>query len=290
MKFYKIIFFIIFFLFYTIQIKSKEINKEINNELFNNEYVEVFDFSGKLENGYKTNSLNMSLTTKIMWNSFNECFIKVEGTYYLDKEFKDHKIDGEIFRNGKVELKEINGNGVIQSFFYSFVEPKKIRNACNKKTNLVIENFNGNWTNAFIKNGSNSINFFKLTLRDSFYKKISTKNKYGRYYIAGFKNDEELETYSKNFQEAVYNKDKFKVVDQIFYPVNVKINNKRYKFNNSNSLLEKYNNIFTKTFVSQIREIHPHNMFVNSKGVMMGNGEIWFAYKKNRIGVLSINN
>jgi hypothetical protein len=54
------------------------------------------------------------------------------------------------------------------------------------------------------------------------------------------------------------------------------LSGKRDRARNQQEFLNNYDRIFTAKFVQRIREAIPHNMFANSRGVMIADGAVWF--------------
>lgn len=77
-------------------------------------------------------------------------------------------------------------------------------------------------------------------------------------------------------QQAVRANDRKKIADMISYPLNFIHEGKRTRIRNKQTLLTRYDSIFTEHIRKAILQQSAHCMFGNYQGEMIGNGEIWF--------------
>jgi hypothetical protein len=99
-----------------------------------------------------------------------------------------------------------------------------------------------------------------------------------RYEVAGVDNDAAFETGVQKWRKAVITNDRKTVVSMIQFPIEVKVFHKpRVELHNAAQLLKNYDGVFTPSYIKLIRAAVPHNMFVKSSGIMLGeSGEVWF--------------
>ena len=100
------------------------------------------------------------------------------------------------------------------------------------------------------------------------------KNRYG---AAGVRNDSLINQNALLFWNAVKHGDKNTVASFIAYPTKVSISGRMRRINSPKELTANYDAIFSPRYREAITNALPHNMFVNSQGVMLGNGEVWFG-------------
>ena len=80
-----------------------------------------------------------------------------------------------------------------------------------------------------------------------------------------------------DLQERVANEDTIAVSAFISYPITVTINGKRKKLRQAEDLEPLYDDIFTPEIIEVIVNQDYGSLFVNSEGVMFGNGEVWMS-------------
>ncbi|MFA7335427.1 MAG: hypothetical protein WC028_01480 [Candidatus Obscuribacterales bacterium] len=98
-----------------------------------------------------------------------------------------------------------------------------------------------------------------------------------RYAVADVENDSAFEAKVQKWRNAVISGDKKIVVSMISYPIAARVNGRQKNLKNADQLLKNYDGVFTLKYVGAIGNAVPHNMFVNSHGVMLGDtGEVWF--------------
>lgn len=113
-----------------------------------------------------------------------------------------------------------------------------------------------------------------------------------RYYVAGIDNAAQFETVFTRLQGLVAAGDKEAVADYILYPLNVYVQGVPTTYLSREELLKNYDTVFTAKVKDAFAKQKVNETFVNYKGVMVGNGEIWFTQSDElqyRYGILAIN-
>lgn len=124
-------------------------------------------------------------------------------------------------------------------------------------------------------------------------KEAIPQSKINPYSVAGFDNPAEFEADFLTIQELVAKENKEAVAEYIQYPLNVYNTKEKINIQNKEELINHYNEIFTARVKNAFARQKLDNIFVNYKGVMVGQGEVWFtqsASSKNRYVILTINN
>ncbi len=119
-----------------------------------------------------------------------------------------------------------------------------------------------------------------------------TAQQTGRYSNAGIDNDAAVEAFFLELKEAVSKDDQSKVADMINYPLNVNGRGHKEVIRKKSDLLKRYQSVFTPQVKVALSKQEVSDLFVNSQGVMIGNGEIWFnqIFGSNNIRIITINN
>jgi len=90
----------------------------------------------------------------------------------------------------------------------------------------------------------------------------------------------EHERYLAFFQElkdALIRDDRKKVAALVHYPLNVFAGRRRMAVRSPAELLKRYHEVFNENVVRAIKTQEPDTLFANWQGVMVGDGQIWFA-------------
>lgn len=92
---------------------------------------------------------------------------------------------------------------------------------------------------------------------------------------------------------AVASDDKEKLADHILYPLAVN-GPKPLSIETKEQLIEQYDSIFTASVKEALANQKEDELFVNYKGVMVGNGAIWFGVvanegDKEKYGMIAVN-
>lgn len=111
-----------------------------------------------------------------------------------------------------------------------------------------------------------------------------------------FEEHEPYIEFYKEFKSAVVNEDQAAVAGMISYPLKVKLSDGKRIIRNKKELLASYDEIFTDEVIEVITNQKKKDLFVNSQGVMFGNGEVWFSgvgtdedEESTRVKVIAIN-
>ncbi len=116
--------------------------------------------------------------------------------------------------------------------------------------------------------------------------KADTKNPY---YVAGIDNPAEFTTYYAKLQKAVKDNKPEEVAKLISYPMNLNKDNKTYVISNKTEFIKKYDRIFTSRVREQLLAQKADKVFVNWKGIMVGEGDLWIGKQDNKLGVIAVN-
>lgn len=114
----------------------------------------------------------------------------------------------------------------------------------------------------------------------------SKKDKF--YDVAGF-TEKEFNTYFTKLQKAVAKNDKKAVSKLVYYPLNVNSKGKTKIIKNQKQFIKEYNDIMTKRVKNSVLKQKPDMVFVNYKGAMTGNGEVWMSKFNKNLGIYGIN-
>lgn len=119
------------------------------------------------------------------------------------------------------------------------------------------------------------------------------KHRYSDFYGT----DKDVEAFMKNVKNSILNNDKNWIGNHIKYPIKTTTKNlKIVIIKNKKQLIENFEQIFHQDFKDKVKSTCICNMFNNSQGVMLGNGEIWIYNAPNSnenkfdFNITSINN
>ena len=118
----------------------------------------------------------------------------------------------------------------------------------------------------------------------------------GHVTTAGITNAE-TRLFLTGLQEAVHAGDVVAVSQMIHYPIYVELNGQPTQLASPEQLQQEYSRVFTPGVQIAIAEQKFAELFVNWKGVMLGNGEVWFSgvcldedCNEYDIGIMAVNN
>jgi len=114
------------------------------------------------------------------------------------------------------------------------------------------------------------------------------QTKKDKFYVAGF-TQKEFTTYFTKLQKAVTKNDKKAVSKLVYYPLNVNSKGKTKVIKNQKQFIKEYNTIMTKKVKNSVLKQKPDKVFVNYKGAMTGNGEVWINKFKKNLGIYGVN-
>jgi hypothetical protein len=78
-----------------------------------------------------------------------------------------------------------------------------------------------------------------------------------------------------SFQKAVATRDATAVAELVSYPISVSINGRKTTVSNAKAFIAHYDAIMTPDIVATVKNQKYEDLFVNSHGVMFGNGQVW---------------
>jgi hypothetical protein len=98
-----------------------------------------------------------------------------------------------------------------------------------------------------------------------------------RLYMVGIEDPEAVRSFLKRLKQAALNDDREALTTAIRCPFSLYDSGKIIKtYKDAQGVLEDFNNIFTHDIKAAIVNAKYENLFVNSQGVMINNGEVWF--------------
>jgi hypothetical protein len=103
-------------------------------------------------------------------------------------------------------------------------------------------------------------------------------------------------TFVQALKVAISNNDKHWVATHVLYPITEDINGRAVEIKNSTQFEKRYNDIITGNVKNAVITQDLNNLFTNSQGVMIGNGQIWILtanYVKGKppsVLIITINN
>jgi hypothetical protein len=78
-------------------------------------------------------------------------------------------------------------------------------------------------------------------------------------------------------KDAVIRDDRKKVAGLVNYPLNVFTGRRRMVVRSPAELLRRYREVFNDNVIEAVKAQEPDTLFANWQGVMVGDGQIWFA-------------
>lgn len=149
------------------------------------------------------------------------------------------------------------------------------------------DRFEGTWTD---KTGTKKLDFgFTLS--------AITTGTFAKRYENMIGSDAAVEGFVKRFKTTLNRGNKEWVADHIQYPIKTKdVSGKPVMIKSRAQMLKEFDKIFYPAFIEQIKHLCACNMFSNYEGVMLGNGQLWFANspestdKKFDFVIITINN
>ncbi|REK76423.1 hypothetical protein [Paenibacillus paeoniae] len=109
------------------------------------------------------------------------------------------------------------------------------------------------------------------------------------YYVAGIDSSAEFTTYFAQLQKAVKDNKPQQVADLISYPMNLNKDGKRTVIANKDEFIKNYDHIFTSRVQEQLLAQKADKVFVNWKGIMVGEGDLWIGKLNDKLGVIAVN-
>ncbi|MHA6529310.1 hypothetical protein [Paenibacillus sp. BAC0078] len=109
------------------------------------------------------------------------------------------------------------------------------------------------------------------------------------YEVAGIKNPIVFEHNFSLLQKVVKEGKKSEVANLMVYPLKVNNKGKTIEIKTKKDFIAKYDKIMTAKIKKALLAQKVDKVFVNSKGVMIGNGELWIGQFGEQVGVFVIN-
>jgi hypothetical protein len=202
---------------------------------------------------------------------------EVAGVYFYATQLKDIRIQGRIIDGTRLVLDELDSSGRVAARFEGTFADEDPRGKF--KGSLHCEVIAGFWQKT--EAAPQGLPF--LLALDS----GTSGTLEHRYEVAGAEDDELIHRNAARFCNAVLRRDRRSVASLIQYPIRVRVAGALKSIRNSQELIARYDAIFSPAFQKAIAEAIPRNMFVRDRGIMLGNGEVWFGADGR---VIALNN
>jgi len=111
-----------------------------------------------------------------------------------------------------------------------------------------------------------------------------------RFKAAGFDRDLDAENFIMIMKDMVRNDEREYISSLISYPVTVTINNRKVRITGKNEFIKNYPYIFNKKVKDSLLQQPLADIQANSKGIMIGSGELWINMVNSRIMITAVNN
>jgi hypothetical protein len=113
-----------------------------------------------------------------------------------------------------------------------------------------------------------------------------------KFYVAGFDRDEDALNFFRNLQAAVASDDRARVASMIDYPINVFSGSRQVRLRRKADLLRRYTTVFNRKVKDALAQQRASDLSANWRGVMIGDGQIWFAPRaeSKSVKIIAINN
>lgn len=194
---------------------------------------------------------------------------RITGGYFYVRYLKDLRLEGRIDEAGRFILKEFDPNGQQTGVFVGAFCPRDSENASD--TRLVLDEITGSWSRP---DGTGAVPF-RLSHISTLFRPPGK----GRYWMAGFDNDDEVEGFAREFRKALLADNRARVVEMVRYPLTVFLHHEKSKegtvIADKAELLKKYDRIFDAGYRRAMEDAIPHNMFAKYNGVMLSHGALW---------------
>ncbi|HEY2460581.1 MAG TPA: hypothetical protein VGI16_07225 [Candidatus Acidoferrum sp.] len=188
----------------------------------------------------------------------------LQGFYFYRQDLKDIPVSGRYVGDRDIELDEPDGKGGVRGAFrLHFAESSP---EFKSDVPLQEEVLDGVWVGA---DGKRQLPVHVVAMRTC---DVGQQE----YALAGSKDPSLVEQNVQTFYHAVLHGDRNRVADCLSFPLAFYIAGKREVADNRTAFLRYYDRIFTKDFVESIAATTPHHMFSSWRGIMLGNGEVWF--------------
>jgi hypothetical protein len=110
------------------------------------------------------------------------------------------------------------------------------------------------------------------------------------YEVAGITDPEKFNEIFRNVQDLAAKDDKQGLAEYVLYPMLLNKDGKNEKIADQKAFIANYDLIFTIHVKATLQHQKIEKLFVNYKGVMVGDGEVWLGVTdKGDIGIQSVN-
>lgn len=191
---------------------------------------------------------------------------KVEGRYANASSQGDTVLTGKLDGKSHLLLTEFDAGGMPRATFEGEFAAHDDTNRYGSQS-LRCEVLSGQWKD--LRNGRTVP--FEVTMSSIQSGKIDHM-----YDVAGVRDDETVNRAAVMFRRGVLDDRRDVVAQAIRYPVRVSLGGKRLVLRDAKTLLARYNEIFTDTYIHTIGTSVPRLMFARADGVMLGDGAVWF--------------
>jgi hypothetical protein len=202
----------------------------------------IFNYKGRIDDKYK-----VALSLKFAAGT-------VTGDYYYASQRKNIALRGTVDEKLIIKLDELDKKGDASASF-------------DLSANAGCQTLLGTWR----KRGAASAMRVYVELDNE-----TAGDLQHRYRIAGADDDALIHQSAQRFWQAVKDGKRQVVADSVHYPVSARVKGRKTTLRTPAELIEKYDAVFGKAYREAILDAVPHNMFANYKGIMLGNGQVWF--------------
>ncbi|BDI28684.1 hypothetical protein CCAX7_007350 [Capsulimonas corticalis] len=113
----------------------------------------------------------------------------------------------------------------------------------------------------------------------------------GKYAVAGIDHDASVALFLRTLKIAAANNDAKKIASLAAFPLHTSVHGKPGQTVSPALFLRRYPAIFTPKVKKAVARQREKDLFVNWRGVMIGDGEVWFApVKGGRLKIIAVNN
>ncbi|MFD1887252.1 hypothetical protein [Paenibacillus wenxiniae] len=108
--------------------------------------------------------------------------------------------------------------------------------------------------------------------------------------VAGFDSAKQFTGYFANLKRAVAKGNLDAVAKRVSYPLAVnQADGKRRSILNEKQFLKEYSSIMTSKVRNALANQNVNDVFINYRGVMVGNGELWIGVVGGKPGIYAVN-
>ena len=191
---------------------------------------------------------------------------KLEGRYANASSLSDIPLTGKLENKSRLHLTEVDAGGMPRATFEGeFASNDDANRQRGMSSNCEV--ISGRWRD--LRSGRSVP--FELALSSVQSGKIDHL-----YDVAGVSDDETVNRAATQFRKGVLDDRRDVVAQSIRYPLRVSLRGRTLILRNPKSLLARYNEIFTDSYIRTIGAAVPRLMFARDQGVMLGDGAVWF--------------